>query len=314
MMDYESVHLKEELVIQNLYTVHYYEYNNDYFFPGEAHAFWEFLYVDKGEVEVTAGSHICTLKKGDIIFHKPMEFHNLRANGVVAPNLVVVSFECNSPAMNFFEDKILRVSDAERNLLATIIQEASLSYSTPLDDPNLRRMERVEQQPFAAEQFIKSCLELMLLQLIRKRDVSQSKIKTTSSMKERTDQDVLNRIILYLEKNVQERITLDDICRDNLIGRSYLQKMFREKIGGGVMEYFGRLKIEAAKQSIRESSGNFTEIARELGYTSIHYFSRHFKKVTGMTPSEYASSVKVKTESSREQLSLLRDIPVNPYR
>ena len=62
--------------------------------------------------------------------------------------------------------------------------------------------------------------------------------------------------------------------------------------GGGVMEYFGRRKIEAAKEMIRREDGNFTEIATRLGYQSIYYFSRHFKKVTGMTPSEYASGVR----------------------
>ncbi|MEG2842596.1 MAG: AraC family transcriptional regulator, partial [Ruthenibacterium sp.] len=50
---------------------------------------------------------------------------------------------------------------------------------------------------------------------------------------------------------------------------------------------------------IREGSHNFTEIASMLGYNSIHYFSRHFKKVTGMTPSEYASSVKVLSTKTR---------------
>lgn len=58
------------------------------------------------------------------------------------------------------------------------------------------------------------------------------------------------------------------------------------------MEYFGRRKIEAAKEMIRREDGNFTEIATRLGYQSIYYFSRHFKKVTGMTPSEYASGVR----------------------
>lgn len=65
------------------------------------------------------------------------------------------------------------------------------------------------------------------------------------------------------------------------------------------MEYFGAMKIEAAQRMIREGACNFTEIAALLGYSSIHYFSRHFKKVTGMTPSEYASSVKMLSAKHR---------------
>ena len=73
---------------------------------------------------------------------------------------------------------------------------------------------------------------------------------------------------------------------------AFLLPLLISETGGGVMEYFGRRKIEAAKEMIRRDDGNFTEIANRLGYQSIYYFSRHFKKVTGMTPSEYASGVR----------------------
>ena len=46
---------------------------------------------------------------------------------------------------------------------------------------------------------------------------------------------------------------------------------------------------------------NFTQISEKLGYTSIHYFSRQFKKVTGMTPSEYASSIKAMADRSHRK-------------
>ena len=71
------------------------------------------------------------------------------------------------------------------------------------------------------------------------------------------------------------------------------------------MEYLGKMKVDSAKQAIREGKKNFTEIANDLGYSSIHYFSRHFKKVTGMTPSEYSSSVKLRTESQKGRSVLI---------
>ena len=63
------------------------------------------------------------------------------------------------------------------------------------------------------------------------------------------------------------------------------------------MQYCQRLKIDAAKRLIRQKRMNFTEIAESLGYSSIHYFSRHFKKQTGMTPTQYADSVKAMSGS-----------------
>ncbi|MEG0542376.1 MAG: AraC family ligand binding domain-containing protein, partial [Angelakisella sp.] len=228
-MDYKGIVLNEEIKIEELLTVHYFEYASDFFFPGEAHNFWEFLYVDKGEVEVTADTTVRLIKKGEIIFHKPMEFHNLWANGTIAPNLVVVAFSCNSPAMSYFEDKILRAGDRERNIMATLVQEAKAAFSSPLDDPNLRFMERRAKVPFGTEQFIKLHLELMLLQLALEGQAGSEKQKhlPSSSMRERSEQDVCNKVVAYLENNLYKRITLDDVCSDNIIGRSYIKKNFK---------------------------------------------------------------------------------------
>ena len=95
----------------------------------------------------------------------------------------------------------------------------------------------------------------------------------------------------YLERHIGEQLTIERISRDNLIGVSQLKKLFRSYQGSGVMEYFNHLKINAAKQLIRDQQMNFTQIADALGYTSIHYFSRQFKKLTDMTPTEYRESV-----------------------
>jgi YesN/AraC family two-component response regulator len=66
-----------------------------------------------------------------------------------------------------------------------------------------------------------------------------------------------------------------------------------------VIDYFTKLKIDMAKQLVRDNHMNFTQIADYLGYSSIHYFSRQFKKTTGMTPSEYSSSIKVLSEKNK---------------
>ena len=81
------------------------------------------------------------------------------------------------------------------------------------------------------------------------------------------------------------------------MGRSQLQKRFHAYTGGGVMAYFIQLKIQAARRMIREGRLNFTQIAAGLGFQSVHYFSRRFRLSTGMSPSEYARSVKMLSES-----------------
>lgn len=301
-MAYEGVKLKPSLCIDKVYSIHYFEYMSDFSFTGEAHDFWEFICVDKGEVGVTSGTSFSILKKGEITFHEPNEFHNVKATGETAPNLVVISFSTPSHAMDFFRQKTLRIDETERNLLAEIIIEARRCYDCRLDEPYLQNMPMKEPDMFGSQQLIQIYLEHFLIHMIRRysnpivlhKKLPDTKlIKTTKSQ---NDSETFNRITDYLERHLTEPLTIDQICRDNLISRSLLQKICKQKTSLGVIEYLSHLKINAAKEMIRTSRMNFTQIAESLGYTSIHYFSRQFKKVTGMTPSNYASSIKAIAE------------------
>ena len=297
-----GVELHNSITVGKIFSIHYFEYMNNFSFAGEAHNFWEFVYVDKGEVEVTRGGSYSVLKKGDLIFHKPNEFHAVKANGKIAPNLVVVSFECNDDAMYFFYNRLLNIDETERNLLSNIIIEARHCFDCRLDDPYLQNMPLKDSDTFGAQQMIRLYLEHFLIHLIRRYSnpivLSRKPQKTdlSKTTKSKSDTEIFRRIVDYLESHLTARLTIDQICKDNLIGRSQLQKIFKDHCDLGIIEYFSMLKINAAKELIRTNQLNFTQIAEHLGYTSIHYFSRQFKKVSGMTPSEYASSIKAMAE------------------
>lgn len=299
-MAYVSIPLKKDLIVDSIVTIHYFEYMNDFSFEGESHDFWEFLCVDKGVVDVMAGSTPLTLQKGEIIFHKPNEFHKLKSNGKVAPNLVVVSFHCDSPCMSYLTDRIFSITETERNLIAQIIVEAKRSIASPLDDPYLQKMKVKEITPFGSQQLIHLYLEELLLRMIARLQENQPAIRPVKSTKQTNDNLIYERVVAYLEENLTSHLSIDAICRQNLIGRSQLQKLFRDRDECGVITYFSRMKINRAKVLIRENDMNFTQISDYLGYTSVHYFSRQFKKLTGMTPSEYASSIKVLSEKTWE--------------
>lgn len=295
-MAYESILLEDVITIDHVITIHYFEYMNDFYFPGETHNFWEFQCVDKGEVNIMADTTEHTLTKGQIIFHKPNEFHNLQSTGRTAPNVVVVSFECNSPYMAFFKNRIMEITEQERQLLAMIIAEARKCIASPMDDPYLEKMELRQDVLFGSQQLIKLYLQQLLIYMIRRHITNQVPAHCTQVSELSETSDTYNKIIFYLEQHIREYVTIENICRENLIGRSQLQKMFREQHQCGVIDFFSKMKVDLAKQLIRENNMNFTQISDYLGYSSIHYFSRQFKKITGMTPSEYASSIKALSE------------------
>ena len=74
-MTYIKTKLKRSIDIDAIITLHYFEYMKDYVFDGESHDFWEFVFVDSGNLFVTAGDKEVLLASNEMIFHKPNEFH-----------------------------------------------------------------------------------------------------------------------------------------------------------------------------------------------------------------------------------------------
>ena len=297
-MAYKSVVLEDSVSINRIISVHYFQYMSDFSFPGESHDFWELVCVDRGEIDALAGDRRLTLKKGNILFHKPNEFHNVLTNGKVSPSLVVIGFECHSPAIKSFEDQLMSVQDTEKELLAQIIVEARNTFSGRLDDPYQEELIfNSEPLTFGSAQLISHYLEQLMIHLYRRYFSYSLPVRSSRFLAEASSgNDTYNRIVRYMEEHLGERMTIDRICRDNLVGRSQLQKLFRDTKGCGVIEFFSMMKIDTAKQMIRDNQLNFTQIADRLGYNSIHYFSRQFKQITTMTPSEYATSIRLLSE------------------
>lgn len=289
-MNYHPLIPRRPLRVREIYTVHYFEYTSACSFPGERHDFWELLYVDRGELQVTAGERTCRLGQGKLIFHAPGEFHALSAVGV-APDLVVVSFRCDGAEMGLFRGLTAEAGEEERALLARIVAESGAAFSTPLGDPYAAALERREEAPFGGEQLLCAALEELLIRLVRR-----GTAPPPPAVRSREDAGTLEQVMDYLAARLDRQLTLEQVCQDNLVGRSQLQKLFHTHTGGGVMEYFMGLKMQAARRMIREGRLNFTQIAARLGFQSPHYFSRRFRQTAGMSPSEYERSVRMLSE------------------
>ncbi len=291
-MDYKKTELKQDLIVKDVISIHYFEYAVDFAFSGELHDFWEFVYADKNELVVTADAKEILLPQGSLYLHKPMEFHNVRGNGVNAPNSVIVAFSSECEALFEIAGKIIPCHENEVSLLAGIIEEGKKAFSSPLGDPYTEELIRRKSSPFGCEQLISLRLEQLCILLIRKmREMGQAVEAPAPNPKRRKDEMRLREICNFLQQHVESNISSEDIQKEFFISESSLQKLFQHKVGCGAMQYFQRMKVDRAKELIREKKLNFSEISEKLGFSSIHYFSRRFKSITGMTPSEYASSV-----------------------
>lgn len=291
-MELQRTRLRRTIAIDNIITMYYFEFTKDYVFRGEKHDFWEFLYVDKGEVEVMADTTVHRLKQGSIIFHKPNEFHSFFSYHGTAPNLIVMTFDCHSRAMKHLERQVIPLQDEERNLLAQIIKEGMNVFPFPFRYPLVRK----EQVPVGSEQMIRILLETFLIRLVRNIvQPVEAAVPLSSLAKEKNEDDVARAIIRLLEERLDANPSLEEIGEAMHLSKTRLKQIFKRKTGQGIMEYFAGMKIDRAKTFIREGTLNFTEIAGRLGFSSVHYFSKAFKRATGMNPTEYAKSVKARS-------------------
>lgn len=291
MTQYIPTVLKQDITVDSVVSVHYLEHAKNYAFKGESHDFWELVYVDKGQVYEGAETATYELSQGQMIFRKPNEYHNLLANGTVAPNVVVLSFVSNSPAMAPFGNKVMYATQHQRKLLSQIIHEARQAFSCPLGDPSVMQLTCDEAAPFGSQQMVGLLLEQLLIDIVRGAEPLTERPRVASSVKQRADNEMTERVIRYMEEHLCENLSFATVCVFSAQSATNLKTVFKSVTGMGVMEYYRYLKIERAKQLLREGYGNITQIADRLGYTSVHYFSRHFKQATGMTPREYTQSV-----------------------
>ncbi|MBR5614809.1 MAG: helix-turn-helix transcriptional regulator [Clostridia bacterium] len=292
MSVYTGYKLTDDIVIDKLYTVYYFEFSKAYTFSGESHNFWELVYVDKGRITAVADGKHHVLDQGDIIFHKPNEWHELKANGTVAPNIVVITFSSESDAINFFENKILRINQHQKRIISKIISEYSSAFSTPLNVPKTGSLSAKEGGSFGSQQLLKQFICELLISLIRSSNPSDGQV---SLMRLSTSHSLLNLLLNYMEINSNKNIQINDLIKYSGSNKTTITNTFQEAFGMSPIEYFIHTKIERAKTFLREEAYSITQVAEILGYSSIHYFSRQFKRVTGISPTQYLNSVKAMT-------------------
>jgi transcriptional regulator GlxA family with amidase domain len=91
----------------------------------------------------------------------------------------------------------------------------------------------------------------------------------------------------YIEKNIQEKISVEELAGMAALGRRSFERRFRQATKNSVQEYIHRVKIEAAKRSFESSRKNIFEVMCDVGYTDSKAFRTMFRKITGLTPIEY---------------------------
>ena len=99
--------------------------------------------------------------------------------------------------------------------------------------------------------------------------------------------NVILKAIEYINNNFKKDIMLEEVASFVNISSFYFSKIFKEYTGKNYVDYITDLRIEVAKEKLREGIISIKEICYEVGYNDPNYFSRVFKKIEGLSPTEY---------------------------
>ena len=268
----DSHRVDNKLHIGGLYTFFYQEREQGFVFSGESHPMPELTYVDQGELHCVADGQDTLLKQGDIAIFGPNQWHMNYADIGVAPRFVTITFDLEGADLSPLLNRKIPAPRQAVNLLQQM----------------LREQERMDDY---SNDMIISQLSMLLLILLRERTEPQSgKLQTSNAV--HSENEIIRQAQQYISAHIREKLSVPVVARQVDVSPSYLTALFHKNLQISPGEYIRRIKLQESKQMIRENNLNFTEIAAALQYSTVHHFSRQFKEKFGITPTEYAKSVR----------------------
>lgn len=264
--------LERKIWVDRIFTFFYQEKERGFLFSGESHPMAELTYVDRGELHSVADGQDLLLKQGDVVVYGPNQWHMQYADVDVAPRFVTVSFSYKGGDLDSLLNRSFTAPRRVTELLQGMLQEQELL------DP-------------LSEDLILSQMNLLLLLLLREAAAPKAgKLQTGTSA--RAENEIIRRAQQYITGHIRDRLSVPTVARQVDVSPSYLTALFHKNLQISPGEYIRRIKLQESKQMIREGNLNFTQIAAQLQYSTVHHFSRQFKEKFGITPTEYAKSVR----------------------
>lgn len=285
------------LTTNTIISLFYCDLNERFHSYRERHDFWEFIYIDKGRLSVETDLDKFIMEKGEIYFHKPMEFHRHSAIQKHPASICIASFHSTDRVLEQLAQRRIQLPEHCRQLMTQLLKYGAMVFSSLIDDKENLYLVKNKEYPAYAEQMIQNYLEIFLMEVLALTDTSKAGQKiplpgSSSKIQKNHSHELFTLAEQYLSNNLFASVTIADLCRHLNCSKTTLSVAFKSIAGISIIQYFNRLKIEKAKELIRLQNLNLTQIAELLNFCNISYFSNSFKSHTGMHPSEYARSIK----------------------
>ena len=247
------------------------KYDSDWHSTLHTHPFTELFYVVDGKGEFNIQGQRFPVKANDFVIinpqvehtelsspDEPLEYIVLGINGLSFSNLTPVS-EGGHP-FSFFN-----LRDEQKDILRylnAMVQEAT-------------------SQQMSYELVCHNLLEILLIKILRHQHFDLEVGKQSKATKD------ISFIKHYLETYYHESIQLEDLASMTHLSRFYISHSFKKEIGMSPMEYLIDIRIKESKILLRTTNYSISQVADIVGFTTPTYFSKQFRKSTGISPTDY---------------------------
>ena len=121
-------------------------------------------------------------------------------------------------------------------------------------------------------------------------DVAMSVVHRINRYNKKNINQILQKAMDYICENYTMSITLNELAEHTYVSTYYLSRMFKKELGKNFVEYLNEVRIDKAKELLKDNKYKTYEVAELVGIQDPHYFSKIFKKYVNMTPTEYKDS------------------------
>jgi AraC-like DNA-binding protein len=251
----------------------YKERDPGYSHAGDCHGFWELLYVDQGLVRLVVEGVERAISQGEYLLIGPHQRHAVAPSATVALFYITVHFDTNLEQLPELVNTVVRADETDRRLLLELLKEKS-------------------SEKFAGRELARCYLAEFLIP-VRKRRGGAPTAGLPTYFQANAESQIVEKTLAYLRVRLARPLTLEEISRAAGVSLSHLEHVFKKRTGMPVMTCLQDLRMQNAKKLLLESALNVSQIAERCGYSSVHVFSRRFKKSVSVPPTRYARMVRL---------------------
>lgn len=239
------------------------------------HRDFEIIYIEKGTATFLINGEEIKALENDIVMINPYDLHYSETN----KNQDSFSYYCIDFDIDFLKDSYT-YSDFSPMLMREEMKINPIIKNTNLGDRIKEITNLYVTAPLGWELLAKANL-LILFSYVFKNNLW---VDVSPSQKN----DFARNVIKFINENFQYDITSQDAAEFLSYNQSYFCRTFKNTFSYTFREYLSIVRIEKAKEFIKNGKGNISEIARLSGFENLSWFAKTFKKHTGISPSEYS--------------------------